>query len=160
MIGIYKITSPSGKVYIGQSRNIRKRFSVYKRKKCENQIRIYNSIMKYGWDNHIFEVIEECEIELLNERERYWQDFYNVIGKNGLNCILTNIISLNQNNLKIKKPKQLNNFLILPKEKEKRSYESRLKTSKSMTGKTKSEETRNKTSQTMIGKKRGPYKKN
>jgi len=25
----------------------------------------------------------------LNERERYWQDFYDVIGENGLNCRLT-----------------------------------------------------------------------
>jgi len=34
-------------------------------------------------------VVEECSIELLNDRERYWQEFYNCIGKNGLNCRLT-----------------------------------------------------------------------
>lgn len=36
-IGIYKITSPSNKVYIGQSRNIDKRLLKYKRLICERQ---------------------------------------------------------------------------------------------------------------------------
>ena len=34
------------------------------------------------------EVIEECEIGQLNERERYYQEFYNVLSVNGLNCQL------------------------------------------------------------------------
>lgn len=29
MVGIYKITSPTNKIYIGQSKNIRKRFNNY-----------------------------------------------------------------------------------------------------------------------------------
>jgi hypothetical protein len=45
--------------------------------------------MKYSFENHIFETIEECLEEYLNEKERYWQEFYNVLGKNGLNCKLT-----------------------------------------------------------------------
>lgn len=88
MTGIYKITSPSGKNYIGQSINIEKRFKQYFFLNCKQQYKIYNSLKKYGVENHIFQVIEECNIELLNERERYWQDFYNVI-KNGLNLKLT-----------------------------------------------------------------------
>ena len=71
-IGIYKITSPSGGIYIGQSTNIEGRKYFYKSAKCKSQFRIYNSIMKYGWDNHIFEIIEECTADLLNEREVYW----------------------------------------------------------------------------------------
>jgi group I intron endonuclease len=89
MIGIYKITSPSGKIYIGQSINIEKRFKYYKRKSCNGQTILLRSFNKYGVENHKFEIIEECSIELLNERERFYQDLYNVIGKNGLNCILT-----------------------------------------------------------------------
>ena len=94
MIGIYKITSPSGKIYIGQSINIEKRFSNYYtlKKSTKNQIRLYNSFIKYQVENHIFEIIEECNIDLLNERERYWQEHFNVIGKNGLNCQLTNTL--------------------------------------------------------------------
>ena len=88
MIGIYKITSPLGKIYIGQSIDIDYRFYVYKKLKCKQQLRIYNSFLKHGVDNHVFEVIEECNVEFLNERERYWQDYYNVLGKKGLNCIL------------------------------------------------------------------------
>ena len=90
MIGIYKITSPSGKVYIGQGRNIENRFLQYKNKHCKFQVRLYNSFDKYGVENHVFEVIEECEITDLNEREYYWQIEYDVLGLNGLNCIITN----------------------------------------------------------------------
>lgn len=89
MTGIYKITSPSGKIYIGQSVNIKKRFKQYYNGRFKNQTRLKNYFIKYGIENHTFEVVEECSIELLNELERYYQDFYNVIGKNGLNCVLT-----------------------------------------------------------------------
>lgn len=89
MTGIYKITNPSGKIYIGQSVDIKRRFIDYKKSLKKQQIRLYNSIKKYGYENHIFEVVEECNIESLNERERYWQDFYNVLSNSGLNCRLT-----------------------------------------------------------------------
>jgi group I intron endonuclease len=89
IIGIYKITSPSGKIYIGQSVDINKRFNVYYQLNCKNQIKLYNSFQKYGYENHIFKIIEECTLEQLNERERYYQDYYNVTGKKGLNCKLT-----------------------------------------------------------------------
>ena len=84
MIGIYKIISPLGKIYIGQSIDIDVRFNNYKKLKCKSQLRIYNSFIKYGVDNHIFKTIEECSLDLLNERERYWQDYYDVLNKNGL----------------------------------------------------------------------------
>jgi group I intron endonuclease len=86
---IYKITSPSGKIYIGQTRNLNARISKYKNLKCKRQFKILNSLKKYGFETHIFETIEQCEFLELNNRERYWQDFYDVLGKNGLNCILT-----------------------------------------------------------------------
>ena len=88
MIGIYKITSPSGRIYIGQSRDIAKRFNDYKSiNNSKEQIKLHRSFLKYGYDNHVFEIIEECLFKNLNIRERYYQDFYNVL-KNGLNCIL------------------------------------------------------------------------
>lgn len=86
--GIYKITSPSNRVYVGQSVNIRKRFIDYRCLSCKKQPGLFNSLSKHGVKNHIFEIIEECSKEVLNERERYWQDYFNVI-KNGLNCVLT-----------------------------------------------------------------------
>ncbi len=89
MIGIYKITSPSGKIYIGQTRNFAERLKDYKSlSTVKGQRRLYNSFVKYGKEHHLIEFIEECEFEHLYIRERHWQDFYNVIGKNGLNCKL------------------------------------------------------------------------
>lgn len=89
MIGIYKITNPKGKVYIGQSINIEKRFYMYNLvKNCENQILLFRSFNKYGVTNHSFEIIEECSVDLLNERERYYQDLHNVL-ECGLNLRLT-----------------------------------------------------------------------
>lgn len=89
MIGIYKITNPKGRIYIGQTRNFTKRLAAYKRKLAVGQIRLNRSFKKYGIKNHIFELIEECQFEELNIKERYWQDYYNVLNDNGLNCILT-----------------------------------------------------------------------
>ena len=72
MVGIYKITSPSSKIYIGQTNNFKKRFEVYKNKRCFSQPRLYSSFLKYGVENHKIEIIEKCDITKLNERERYW----------------------------------------------------------------------------------------
>lgn len=88
MIGIYKITSPSGKIYIGQSINIKKRIRSYRYSSNCKQRRLKFSFDKYGIDNHQFTIVEICSVDQLNERERYWQDFYNVIGDDGLNCVL------------------------------------------------------------------------
>ena len=88
MIGIYKIVSPSRKVYIGQSTNIERRKRSYEKYTCENQTKLHRSLLKYGFSEHIFEVIEECKVEELNVRERHWQDFYDVL-KKGLNLRLT-----------------------------------------------------------------------
>lgn len=88
MIGIYKITSPTKKVYIGQSVNIEGRFYYYKKLHCKQQIALYRSFLKHGVENHIFEIVELCDIEFLNDKERHYQEFFNVL-KNGLNCKLT-----------------------------------------------------------------------
>ncbi len=88
-IGIYKITNPKGRIYIGQSINIERRFKKYQRVYYFSQPRLYRSLKKYGPGNHNFEIIEQCGIKELNIKERYWQDFYDVIGNKGLNCSLT-----------------------------------------------------------------------
>jgi group I intron endonuclease len=91
MIGIYKITAPDGKVYIGQTKNSAYRFFNYRtpNRTNRNHPRLHPSFDKYGVDNHVFEMVEECAIEMLNIRERYWQDFYDVLGDNGMNVLLT-----------------------------------------------------------------------
>jgi group I intron endonuclease len=87
IIGIYKITNPKEKLYIGQSINIERRFKEYKTLQCKNQPKIYNSLQKYTPKNHLFEIIEECSLEQLNSRELYWKLYYNSINE-GLNCEL------------------------------------------------------------------------
>lgn len=89
MIGIYKITSPSKKIYIGQSIDIEKRFNEYKRLSCKGQIKLYSSLKKYGFEKHKFEVLLECSSDELNEFERYYQDLYCATNRNGLNLKLT-----------------------------------------------------------------------
>ena len=112
MIGIYRITSPTKKVYIGQSVNIERRFYEYsKLKNCNTQPKLYNSFKKYGVENHIFEIIEESSIELLNYKERYYQDLFNVIGRYGLNCVLQDTsfskrIVSDETKLKLKKARK------------------------------------------------------
>lgn len=72
MIGIYKITNKiNGKFYIGQSVDIERRFMEHKTPHGTiTSIKL--AMRKYGKENFLFEVIEECSEEDLNEREMYW----------------------------------------------------------------------------------------
>lgn len=89
MIGIYKITSPTGRVYIGQTINLEERIKTYKRGNCKNQIKVKRSFEKHGIHTHIFQIIKLCRVEELNDAERYFQDTFDCLGKNGLNCKLS-----------------------------------------------------------------------
>lgn len=78
----------NGKSYIGQSVHIERRFTEH----CGSNVNsyIHNAIKKYGKDNFIFEVIEECKPEELDERERYWIAFYDTVKPNGYNLTAGN----------------------------------------------------------------------
>jgi group I intron endonuclease len=80
---IYKTTNLiNGKIYIGQD--------------SRNDIKYLGSgtilklaIESYGKENFIKETIEECDINLLNEREIYWISYFNSINISiGYNCTL------------------------------------------------------------------------
>tara|TARA_R110002167_G_scaffold22198_12_gene79770 strand:- start:3616 stop:4227 length:612 start_codon:yes stop_codon:yes gene_type:complete len=89
MVGIYKITSPSNKIYVGQSIEIEKRWKRdYFTLNCKTQTKLYNSLKKYTPQNHKFEVIEECKVEELLERETYWKIHYRVLETPSLCCRL------------------------------------------------------------------------
>lgn len=84
--GIYKITSPNNKVYIGQSVDIEKRWNVYKTYHCKLQTYLYNSLKKYGWEKHKFDVLCQCDSSELNNLELYYIELYQSFNsKNGLN---------------------------------------------------------------------------
>jgi len=70
---IYKITSPSGRVYIGKTTNFKKRKQSYENVR-EDKPLIYNSIKKYGIDHHNFEIIDEFKGDNLysDGKEMFW----------------------------------------------------------------------------------------
>ncbi|MDD4242770.1 MAG: NUMOD3 domain-containing DNA-binding protein [Bacilli bacterium] len=81
---IYKYTSPSGKSYIGQTCNLRRRLIEHKNK--NGCIAFHNAILKYGFENFIEEILEEnLTLEEANERESYWIKTENTLAPNGYN---------------------------------------------------------------------------
>jgi group I intron endonuclease len=88
MTGIYKITNPNGRIYIGKSVDIKRRFKEYNSGLAKGQPRLFNSLKKHGVENHIFEILCFCDYEDLNNLERYYQILFSCIGKNGLNIVL------------------------------------------------------------------------
>jgi group I intron endonuclease len=87
MTGIYKITSPTNRVYIGSSNDIANRWCKYKRLKCRSQTKLFNSFLRYGVEKHVFEIIEECSISDLLQKELKYGLQFKVLNK-GLNCRL------------------------------------------------------------------------
>jgi len=87
--GIYKITSPTGRVYIGEAKCLRKRCLAYTNpNKVKKQRAIYNSLIKYGVESHNIEILELTNEDLLMVRERFYQELYDSVN-NGLNCFFT-----------------------------------------------------------------------
>lgn len=85
IICIYKITSPSGKIYIGSTVNFYKRIGHYiYNKNLNEQPKVFNSFNKYGIYNHKFEILEVINIENLNEKEIEYIEKFDSL-KNGLN---------------------------------------------------------------------------
>lgn len=85
MTGIYKIESPTGKIYIGQSVDIYKRLALYKCiKDAKRQPFIERSILKYGYDKHKYSIVHELPYDVskdvLTEYERIYMDAYREAG--------------------------------------------------------------------------------
>lgn len=156
MTGIYKITNPKGKIYIGQSVNIENRKYQYKYSYKNNKQthlgpKLYNSFIKYGFDEHLFEIIEECSIELLNERETFYKlqvlnDFNNDWSK-VLFCELYDLGGGPKSQLIKNKISKSNMNKIV-------SDETRIKMSVSGLGRKRSQETKDKISKANKGKKK------
>lgn len=91
MVGIYKITNlVNGKLYIGQSIDIKSRWYQHKYKSNHKSeigydSPIHKAIRKYGENNFRFEVIEECSFEELDCKEIEWISRLNTICPNGYN---------------------------------------------------------------------------
>lgn len=78
MIGIYKITNKiNGKIYIGQSNNIERRWGEHRNKYKTENTNLYKSMRKDGIENFDFSVEEICSLSELDEKEQYYINFYN-----------------------------------------------------------------------------------
>ena len=75
MIGIYKITEKENPkmFYVGKSNDIERRFKEHKTKTYEqSRIPFDGYIKEKGIDAFTYEILEECRVEELSEREKYW----------------------------------------------------------------------------------------
>lgn len=89
MVGIYKILSPTGKVYIGQSFDLNKRKNNYRFLGCKSQSKLYRSLLRHSWDKHSFEVIhdlpDDINPEIVTRYEQLYMDLYKDCGIELLN---------------------------------------------------------------------------
>lgn len=79
--GIYKITNPAvGKSYIGQAVDISARFKQHIKRglgaETPTKNKLYPAFEKFGVENFIFEILEKCNREELNEKEKFWIDYF------------------------------------------------------------------------------------
>jgi len=83
---IYKITSPTGQIYIGKTTNLLYRLQVHKYRSKKQTTKLYASIRKYGWEEHRVDILfqAECSSLLLKTLECMYIKQYNSQDK-GLN---------------------------------------------------------------------------
>lgn len=79
--GIYKITNIENQMcYVGQAANIADRWRQHIKRgigaEAPTKNKLYPAMAKYGVENFTFEIIEECNRTMLNDREDYWQDYF------------------------------------------------------------------------------------
>jgi group I intron endonuclease len=67
----------TNKKYIGKTRQeLEKRIKQHFKDRKRLNYLFYRAINKHGWNTFIWGIIEECDINLLDEREEYWISFY------------------------------------------------------------------------------------
>lgn len=75
IVGIYGLRNKiNGKWYVGQSVDVIDRWKGYSKYDCKKQRKLYNALLKYGYDSFEKVIIEECEeiIWIMDYREMYW----------------------------------------------------------------------------------------
>lgn len=87
--GIYMIINQiNAKSYIGQTKHLKQR--LYEHRKAYNSISVdynkalYKAMREFGIENFRIRILEKCQILELNERERFWIEYYDTY-HNGYN---------------------------------------------------------------------------
>lgn len=87
-VGIYSIQSPSGAIYIGQSRNVEKRWKSHKRTTPSRHTIVHKSFKKYGFDNHKFRIEQHFSDNVPQLLlDRYEMDYINHFRTNGFDVM-------------------------------------------------------------------------
>ena len=83
----YKVTNLiNGKIYIGKTNNFKKRKLEHTRYDVNNENIFHKALRKYGENNFIWEVIDECEgLDEINKLEKYYIRKYKSYKPNGYN---------------------------------------------------------------------------
>ena len=79
--GIYKITDIENQMcYVGQAVDVASRWKQHIKRglgaETPTKNKLYPAMMEKGVENFAFELIEECESNILDEREDFWQDYF------------------------------------------------------------------------------------
>jgi len=83
---IYCHISPSGKKYIGQTKNYNRRCIDHKYRKRKGCPAFFNAIQKYGWDSFTHIILKDnLTIDEANKLEEYFIKEYNTLAPNGYN---------------------------------------------------------------------------
>ena len=70
---IYKITNIiNEKIYVGKSKNPKVRWMQHKSSSKKRNTKLYYAMRKYGIENFIFEILEECDEYSINDKEIYY----------------------------------------------------------------------------------------
>lgn len=72
VVGIYRITNPDGGIYIGKSKHVYNRWKRYIALTCTGQPFLCASLVKYGIQNHSFELIRKCSYKWYG----LWEKFF------------------------------------------------------------------------------------
>jgi len=163
---VYMIISPFNRIYIGSTkRKFEERWCYYYNLHCKSQIRLYNSLLKYGPKNHTFHKIWEGDIKDMYKIEAKYGRLLNVLDhEKGLNCQLPKesseyaCISIKtkqkmSNSAKNKPPVSPETIAKRKESCQKSMHITRIKISKSRIGKTVSQETKDKISKANKGNK-------
>lgn len=115
--GIYCIENKlTGRKYVGQSVDIKRRYGDHKNKK--STLDIHKDIKEYGSENFSMTVLERCDKELLDITENKWIKELNTITPNGYNkrfvkIRIRNSVEFHESN--VGKNIKLDGILIPPK---------------------------------------------
>ena len=160
---VYKHTSPSGKAYIGQTKNYQSRYNEHK--KCRTDTVFSTAIKKYGLDNFTHEILKD---NLTLEQANYWEEKLikemNTLHPNGYN-LKHGGKNHSHSEISIEKMRYFQKY-VKPKPSEetkrkiseyqtsrpRRSKETRDKLSKALIGIKRSDETKRKVSESLKGK--------